>query len=107
MFNHLSRPLGIVLAAIVLLAGPPALGSACEDAWNESSASGSCQTPSIVDGVDAQGCTNCCQIAVTCHTGAPVWAAVQHQTNYNFVIRTVEQVKQLQNCHGTLKVGSC
>ena len=107
MFNHLSRPLGIVLATILLLAGPPALGSACGDAWNESSASDSCGTPTIDDGVDAQGCLNCCRIRVRCDTGAPFWALPSQQTKDNFIIKTAEQVSELQNCHGTLKVGSC
>ena len=105
MFNHLSRPLGIVLAAIVLLAGPSsALGSECGDAWQDSSASESCNAPDI-NQMDYLDCPNCCRILTRCRRGTRYpW---EDEYKLTGVITEVENVSELENCNGTLKVGSC
>ena len=106
MFKHLSRSLGIVLASILLLAGPPALGSQeCRDAWNESDASESCGWATISQMTFLSGCTNCCSVYVACKTGKPAWS--MNYWNDTVIAASVDDTRRLVNCQGTLRIGSC
>ena len=113
MFKDLDRPLhllriAVALAFVLLLAGPPALASSaaeCEDAWEDSSASDSCNNPTISFG-DYNNCEQCCLVFASCHTGESGPLAI-NPYNLTSIGAPVSDFDDLQNCHGTLKVGSC
>ena len=104
MFNSPVFPLriGLVLAAVLLLLGIPALSGAatdgeCRSEWSESGADDSCWSESI----SASGATDC-EIGASCATG-------QGQGNSRYATITVHlgRVDELNNCNGWLQVGSC
>ena len=103
-----TRPLrfGLALAGALLLAGSPALAestAACEDEWEESSASDTCKEPNIQFG-DWNNCLQCCNIFAKCHTGNNFDVNPWHLDGIGVPL---SEVDDLQNCRGYLRVGSC
>ena len=113
MLKDLGRPFRLLrfaaaLASMLLLAGPPALASstaACEDAWEESSASDTCKEPNITFG-DYNNCLQCCLVFAKCHTGA-FGPLNPNPYNNTTIGAPVSDFDDLENCGGTLTQGSC
>ena len=106
MFNHLLLSVGIALASVLLLAGPPAWGStsACDNAWEQSTASQTCEEPTFTWG-NYQKCSPCCVVDTWCETGGSITTTSQRKRA--FIVVRLDKVDDLENCHGTLKVDSC
>ena len=101
---------GIALAAVLLLAAPPALAtsaSACSEEWEDSRASDTCKEPSFAFGDYGNGnnqCLQCCSIFAKCHTGNNFSSNPYHLDG---IAVPLDDVDDLNNCSGYLQVGSC
>lgn len=94
--------IGIALAAALLLLGVPALSGAaaptqsqCEDAWEDSDADDSCDNEYIV--VEDEKC----RVSASCLTEDP-W-----DSRATTILTSLANVDDLENCSGSLQVGSC
>ncbi len=93
--------MGIALAAALLLLGVPTLSGAaptqsqCSDAWSESSADDTCDNESISVSGDN------CRVTASCLTEDPWFSLAADITT------SLANVDDLQNCSGSLNVGSC
>lgn len=111
MFNRISILSGIVLVSTLLLASPPALGqsaSDCSDAWDDSAASGSCDSPTFDWYGNNSGQSNC-TIETNRLTGEwdlSSYPLVQEKQANSITVPTAS-VEHLENCSGTLKIWSC
>ena len=111
MLSHLSSlsyllRIGTALvASILLLAGPPALGSytQCSSEWEESSASETCKDVSIQWG-DWNNCEPCCMITAKCNNGNRFDPDPWDSTIIGVPLSDVDD---LENCWGDLTNGSC
>ena len=114
MFNHDSFRFRIALVSVLVLvlASVPApsqsdsnLLSDCEDAWGESSASGSCGTVTIVQDPDD---SSKCKLSSSCRRSEPL-VCIRGGVNWwrdSSVSATPEEVPNLQNCNGHLHLGA-
>ncbi len=111
MFNRIAILFGIVLVSTLLLASPPALGQSagdCSDAWNDSSASGSCDSPTF-DWYGNNSGQSYCTIETNCQTGEwdlSTYPLVQKKNAVSITV-SMENVERLVNCSGNLYIGSC
>ena len=100
----------VALVSVLLLVAAPALSQppgaelvqACGDAWEESSAYSSCGWPSIT----AEDIDNSeCELDTRCQTdGEPPWEDPFHDT---VIVASVDEIPNLHNCDGYLKLGNC
>ena len=113
MFNRMSLLFAIALVSALLLAGPPAaLGqatgvNACSDAWDDSSASGSCDSPTFTWYGNNLGSK--CEIETECNTGnwnLGSYPLVQEKKAAS-ITTSMENVDRLVNCSGNLYIGNC
>lgn len=78
----------------------------CSSAWDQNSARMSCSGVDWFERKESQ-----CRLHVECSTGQSVYKAqdkVMHPTTTNQrVIFSLDDVKKLSNCGGSLKVGKC
>lgn len=87
------------------------LASACNGAWSDSSASGSCGTSDNLGYHNVSPATPAsdgqCQIATWCFKPSPWHPSLQDVSHNQSFKGTPTQVKTLSNCNGTLTEGSC